>query len=107
MVPSEGVGGALSVESTEALVREAEADVSATARRLGMESAAGLVTVGDAGEELCRLAVEGPYDVLVVGSHGSGLLKRILLGSVSHHVLHHAPCPVLVMRSGSDDTTER
>ena len=37
-------------------------------------------------------------DVVVLGSHGHGWLQRVLLGSVSHHVLHHAPCPVLVMR---------
>ena len=37
-------------------------------------------------------------DVVVLGSHGHGWLQRVLLGSVSHHVLQHAPCPVLVMR---------
>lgn len=32
--------------------------------------------------------------LLVVGTHGRGLLDRIILGSVSHAVLYHAPCPV-------------
>lgn len=35
--------------------------------------------------------------VLVVGSHGRGRVRRMMLGSVSHSVVHHAPCPVAVM----------
>ena len=36
-------------------------------------------------------------DLLVVGTHGQGGLRR-LIGSVSRHVLHHATCPVTVLR---------
>lgn len=37
-------------------------------------------------------------DLIVVGSHGYGLLDRVLLGSISSFVVHHAPCSVLVVR---------
>lgn len=37
--------------------------------------------------------------MLVVGSRGLHGVARMLLGSVSHTVLLHAPCPVLVMRA--------
>ncbi|MGA1838721.1 universal stress protein [Herbiconiux sp. 11R-BC] len=36
--------------------------------------------------------------LLVIGSHGRRGLSRFLLGSVSHDVLIHTPCPVIVLR---------
>jgi nucleotide-binding universal stress UspA family protein len=38
-------------------------------------------------------------DLLVVGSHGHGGFVGALLGSVSQHCIHHATCPVVVVRA--------
>jgi nucleotide-binding universal stress UspA family protein len=40
-------------------------------------------------------------DLIVVGSHGYNRWERLLLGSVSDSVVHHAPCSVLVVRNPS------
>jgi nucleotide-binding universal stress UspA family protein len=59
------------------------------------------VVEGDAGWALCKVAADVAADVIVVGSRGQGAIKRALLGSVSTHVVHQAPCAVLVVRVGT------
>jgi nucleotide-binding universal stress UspA family protein len=47
---------------------------------------------------LVRVAERDEVDLVVVGHRGVGGVTRMLLGSVSEHVAHHAPCSVLVVR---------
>ena len=55
--------------------------------------------VGVASQEIVRYAAEHAIDLIVVASHGYGPLRQLLLGSTAERVLHHAPCPVLVVPS--------
>ncbi len=41
--------------------------------------------------------------LVVVGARGLGGLKSLLLGSVSHQVAHHAPCPVVIISGEQGD----
>jgi nucleotide-binding universal stress UspA family protein len=53
---------------------------------------------GNPAEEIIRIAEELKVDLVILGSHGWGGIKEFLLGSVSHKVLEHAPCSVLVVK---------
>jgi len=53
------------------------------------------VLEGDAAEELIRASQDA--DMVVVGSRGGGGFARLLLGSVSSQVTHHASSPVVVI----------
>jgi nucleotide-binding universal stress UspA family protein len=53
---------------------------------------------GDPGKALVEEAERSKAHLLVVGSHGYGPVKRLVLGSVSQHVAAHAPCSVEIVR---------
>lgn len=54
-----------------------------------------IVREGQAADIL--LAEARGADLLVVGSRGLGGFRSLMLGSVSQQVVHHAPCPVVVV----------
>src|SRR5262249_12494358 len=49
-------------------------------------------------DAIIEVAQDIEADLIVLGSHGLSGWKALLLGSVSDGVLHHAPCPVLIVR---------
>lgn len=69
-------------------------------RQLGAEVSGEHLREGAAVDEILDLAKDLGADLLVMGSRGHGPLKRFLLGSVSEGILHHARCPVLIVRGG-------
>lgn len=56
------------------------------------------VRAGTPADQIIRAADELEADLIVIGGRGKGAMEAIVLGSVAYRVLHHAPCPVLVMR---------
>lgn len=57
-----------------------------------------LIWTGDPGDMIVEAAEAERVDMVLVGSHGRGAVGRFFIGSVSEHVVRHAPCPVLVVR---------
>jgi nucleotide-binding universal stress UspA family protein len=55
------------------------------------------VVTGSASGEIVRYAAEQAADVIVLGSHGHGAVRRFLLGSVADRVIRQSGCPVLVV----------
>jgi len=62
------------------------------------------VRSGDPADEIIRFARSAGSNLIIMASHGLGGLLRMMMGSVTSHVVHAAPCSVLVTRWSSDLT---
>jgi nucleotide-binding universal stress UspA family protein len=79
--------------------QSAEAEVAKVSSKLGDAKPAS-VSVRAVSGIASRMLIEESQnaDLLVVGSRGGGGFARLLMGSVSSQVVHHAACPVVVVR---------
>ena len=59
-----------------------------------------LAVTGSPAQEL--LTAARGADLLVVGSRGAGGFARLVMGSISSQVAHHAKCPVVIIPAGED-----
>ncbi len=83
-IPAEQlVGGVL------ATFREAGIDARGEIRR---------VSSGTTPEQIVKVAKDSDSDLIIMGSRGMTELKSLLLGGVATKVVHHATCPVLLVR---------
>ncbi len=87
---SEGYNPELARNALQKFVDEVASDLGETVPDVTVS-----VATGDVAEELIRASRDA--DMLVVGSRGSGGFARLLMGSVSSQVTHHATCPVVVI----------
>jgi nucleotide-binding universal stress UspA family protein len=87
-------------DNLEALRRQLEEIVARAERTLSEVgfSTEGKVLAGDPRQTLLDVAQSERADLIVVGSHGRSGLAKMMLGSVSSHVVTHAPCSVLVVK---------
>lgn len=56
------------------------------------------VVQGKPSAEIIRYARETEVDMIVLGTHGKGMLDQALFGSTTERVVRRAPCPVLTVR---------
>lgn len=71
------------------------------ALRAGLPQGVPSVTAVNYGKpfvEIVRHAKSNDIDLIVMGTHGRGMLAQALLGSVAENVVRQAPCPVLTIR---------
>lgn len=54
--------------------------------------------VGSPAIVIPEFAEQNKYDMIVIGSRGLGVIKGLVMGSVSNYVVNHAKCPVLVVK---------
>lgn len=92
------LGDAVEVDPTEKLRAEEMLSVlTADLKKIGV-AAVGKLVVGDPRDTVVEMAIRESADLIITGSRGLNLAKRMLLGSVSPDILHNAPCPVLLVR---------
>lgn len=58
--------------------------------------------ITEPGAGLCDAAKQWGADLIVMGRRGRSGLTEVILGSVSNHVMHRAPCAVLVLQPGTE-----
>lgn len=57
-----------------------------------------IVAEGHPAEQILQLVHDRQVDLVVLGTHGAGLMERLFIGSTSDKVLNYAPCSVLLVR---------
>jgi nucleotide-binding universal stress UspA family protein len=73
-------------------------DYKSQAKDSGIKDVKTIRREGNAAAEILLIADEEKVDTIVIGSTGIKTLKESLLGGVSHKIVHHAKCPVTVVR---------
>ncbi len=84
----------------EHAITQAQQQLDGLTARLGTMGypATGYVGIGQPGYAILEQQRANSADIIMMGSHGHRGISRFLLGSVSHSVLHHADCPVFIVR---------
>lgn len=92
------VGAAVVRMDQRRAAREAAAQEIVVAGRRAGVSVRFLVWEGEPGTAIVEAAIAESADLVVVGTHGRSRVGRLVLGSVSDHVVRHASCPILIVR---------
>ena len=104
-----GTGTGTPAYFDEDLQRESAKDALERTRRAltGLAEPIGKLTRGNAWDELIREIKREQHTLVAVGSHGTGRIRGILVGSTGTELIHEAPCSVLVARKAADGFPKR
>ena len=92
-------------QARSAILGEGDDELADTIKAIGVDPSIvqRRLVEGSSGQMIVHVAGELDVDVIVVGSHGKGWFKRVVIGSISEYVVHHADAPVLVIRNEPAD----
>lgn len=97
-IPAYAYPGFAGFAEVEVSIREqAEKELAALSKQLGINKSHCLLEFGSTKNEILRVAKEKKADLIVTGSHGKHGLA-LLLGSTANAILHSAQCDVLIVR---------
>ena len=93
-----GMGYVPTFDLREVEAEAAELKLQAAVAVLGDDPGVAIETVAVEGHPADMLLAQAVgADLLVVGTRGHGGFASLLLGSISHQVAQHAPCPVALV----------
>ena len=85
----------------ESLEKEAKSVLESAknlSKKQGVEPETVFLKGGDISSIIIDYGEKNNFDVIVIGSRGHGKVKTVLLGSVSHNVLHNSKIPVIIIK---------
>ena len=94
---SSATGAALLVDGSRVRGDKVTSAAATLLRSDGLDTST-VVHEGPAAAAIVQEARTWKADLVVVGTRGNGLMKRLLLGSTARSVLHHAAASVLIAR---------
>ncbi|MFC3908435.1 universal stress protein [Legionella dresdenensis] len=98
-IPAYAYPGFAGFAEIEVSIREqAEKELAALAKKLGVDDAHCMIEFGSTKNEILRVASEKKVDLIVTGSHNKHGLA-LLLGSTADSILHGAACDVLIVKT--------
>jgi nucleotide-binding universal stress UspA family protein len=102
-----GGGGDVAATLARSAEAETEAMLQAAVQRVPPTVSVGIVQSSEpVRPALVHQIKNGHHDLVAMGSRGRGALRSVLLGSVSHYVLHHSPVPVLIVHADPERALE-
>lgn len=100
VMPSHKVRGLTSQDESDRLIRELHDDTKSRLEKFLGDTGIGesvIIDDGEPGQRIPAVAQDLNSDLIVIGARGLGLIKGMLIGSVTDAVLKTSPCPVLVI----------
>ncbi|HVB97132.1 MAG TPA: universal stress protein [Chloroflexota bacterium] len=86
------------LEDERAFLQKAVDEIAQVANAAGIASVSPKVVEGSPHTMIADTIRESGVDLVVVGSHGRNVIERLILGSTSEYLVHHSPCPVMIVR---------
>ena len=71
-------------------------NISTSLRKEGVDAQA-ILLKGDTAENIIEKAKELQADIIILGTHGHGCLRKAIVGSVSKSIIRHARCNVMIV----------
>lgn len=95
-------------ERENGMLREHLHQFSRYSDMLSQNSVRALFTVehGEPAAAILNYAKEHHADMIILGSHGTTAIARLLVGSTAEAVLRHAVCPVVILKTPDNNNKD-